>query len=203
MSARKIIVLLLISLILSAFCSCSCAAQKEGYFGDEDLEVEDAAPAPEPEIKDFPAPIDNNIDNNGQEYKPPVFPYDDVDQDEAHSSDNEPSEYEPLKKFRNLERYSEKTEKVLRSYGLDEATFDRMLDRHKDAENGVGNQEKFDRYEILFNEYPFDYLAAYRAAQANMAMGRKGQAETWLNKALNIHPNYIPAKQLLKKARAR
>lgn len=91
----------------------------------------------------------------------------------------------------------------MRSYGVDEATFNRMLDRHKDASKGVGNREKVDRYEILFNEYPYDYLAAYRAAQANMAMGRKGQAQTWLERALKINPNYRPAKQLLKKAKAR
>ena len=197
MYKRRIIVLLLVAAMGFMACGNAFAATGEGYFGDEDLE--DAA-VPELEADTVPEPAPSKPVINSSEYRPPVFPYDDTE--EERISDEEPSGYDK-KPAVKLEKYSEDTVKVLRSYGLDAETFDRLLDRHNDAAKGIGNQEKFDRYEIIFNEYPFDYLAAYRAAQANMAMDRKGQAHGWLERALKIHPNYIPARQLLKRARAR
>ena len=48
-----------------------------------------------------------------------------------------------------------------------------------------------------------DYLAAYRTAQANFDMNRNGQALTWINKALEIKPDYMPARGLKKKIEGR
>ena len=201
MFTRKFIMLMLTIAIIFAARSSSYAASGEGYFGDEEIEFD---AAPEPKIVVASAPTQSKPDNSVQKYRPSVFTYSEAYEEEASPIDEEDEEISSKASVASsLEKRSENTEKVLRSYDVDEATFNRMLDRHKDAEKRVGNREKVDRYEILFNEYPYDYLAAYRAAQANMAMGRHGQARTWLERALKINPNYLPAKQLMKKVQAR
>ena len=48
-----------------------------------------------------------------------------------------------------------------------------------------------------------DYLAAYRKAQVNFEMGRNSNALTWINKALEIKPDYMPARGLKKKIEGR
>ena len=113
--------------------------------------------------------------------------------------DYTPQRREPDKR----EQYSDNTEKVIRSYGLDQAATNYLIDRHKDAANAPGNREKSDRYEIIFNENPMDYLAAYRKAQVNFEMGRNSTAMKWVNKAIEIKPDYIPALRFKRKVEGR
>ena len=195
---RTVKVMAFVSAVVFGIMLCGCAfgAQGEGYFGndanmpsiEEDL----------PEVETIPEPVKNTPStNNNQEYRPPVMP-------EMPEYEQEEEKTLPVNKnVKNLEKYSEDTEKVLKSYGLDYNTYISLLNQHKDSAKGKGNREKSDRFQITYNEHPYDFLAAYRVAQANMEMNRKGQAEEWLKKALAINPKYVPAQQLLKKARAR
>ena len=209
MFTRKIGALSLIAVLLAASCVCLYAAQQEGYFGtDEENDFSDVYQKisreevkPDP-MEDDSGTIQTESDEDIADYDPSVI---DIGYDDIVKTKDTPKE-EPLivkqKPAQNFENFSEDTKKVLQSYGLGSA-FTSVLNMHNDAAKAIGNKEKAERYEIIFRDYPNDYLAAYRVAQANMAMGRKGRAEEWLGKALAINPNYSPAKQLMKKAKNR
>ena len=129
--------------------------------------------------------------------------YEDEYEEEEEDQPVQAAKPAPSRKATALENKSSDTEKVLKSYGLKNNQYVSLLNKHKDAAKGQGNREKADRFGIIFREHPYDYLAAYRVAQANMNMDRRGQAVTWLNKVLKINPKYGPALSLMRKAKAK
>lgn len=193
MSTKKIIALLMAVVMVAAFSVVAYAASGEGYFGgseapddfdDEDYYEDEDEPVYEEEQTTTQNPV-----------VPPL----------QGGSSNQPSSSTGLSnrtvKALNdkREKNSEDTTKVIRSYGLSSQATKSLIAKHNDAAKGQGNREKDERYKKILKANPKDYLAAYRLAQVNAAMGRNGQALNWVNQCLKIFPNYQPARSLRKK----
>ena len=101
----------------------------------------------------------------------------------------------------NYENKSTDFEKVINSYGIEEGMTRALILRHRDANKKNGNKAKLDAYSEIFNLYNGDYLAAYNAALAEFDMGHGSRARDWCQKALDINPRYLPALQLMKRAK--
>lgn len=95
----------------------------------------------------------------------------------------------------NYEKYSTNSEKVIPSYGFDSVTTQNLLDLHYSASRGNGKGERYDRYTMILRDFPEDYLAAYEASRNAYEMADYGMAMHWVNKALEILPQYVPARQ--------
>lgn len=95
----------------------------------------------------------------------------------------------------NYEKYSADPERVIRSYGFDRTTTENLLDLHRSAARGNGKGERYDRYTMIFRDFPTDYLAAYEASRNAYEMADYDMAMHWINKALEILPQYVPARQ--------
>lgn len=96
------------------------------------------------------------------------------------------------------EKFSDKTEKVIRSYELDPTEESDLLDLHHAAERARSKPEKYSRYSDILMDNPLDYLAAYRMAQVAFNMANYRDCEECLNTTLEICPDYAPAKRLMK-----
>ena len=133
---------------------------------------------------------------------PFIPPLDIEEEDEEEADDEEGVPIAPSLKKATIwkkppEKYSDDTTKVIKSYGLASGT-NVLINKHKEAAAGQGNRQKAERYSKILKKYPMDYLAAYRAAEVIFAMGRNGQALKWVNKSLEIYPDYMPARRLKK-----
>ena len=95
----------------------------------------------------------------------------------------------------NYEKYSADPERVIRSYGFDRTTTENLLDLHYSAARGNGKGERYDRYTMIYRDFPTDYLAAYEASRNAYDMADYDMAMHWVNKALEILPQYVPARQ--------
>lgn len=95
----------------------------------------------------------------------------------------------------NYEKYSADPERVIRSYGFDRTTTENLLDLHYSAARGNGKGERYDRYTMIYRDFPTDYLAAYEASRNAYDMADYDMAMYWVNKALEILPQYVPARQ--------
>ncbi len=105
----------------------------------------------------------------------------------------------------NIDRRSSKPDwinpdEVIPSYGLPQELTYRLLDKHREAIIMKSKDERADKYKEIFNEFSYDYLAAYYAAAAEFEMAHGYGACEWCDKALAVNPKYLPAKQLRKKA---
>ena len=105
------------------------------------------------------------------------------------------------RKKTNFENKSTDPEKVIKSYGIAGDLTKSLIKRHKEAKNKPGNQAKLEAYEAIFNFYQDDYLAAYGAALAEFEMRHGSRAVNWCQKALAINSRYLPASQLMKRAK--
>ena len=208
MKTKKIIALLLALVMTASFAVSAFAASGEGYFGSD--AAEDVITDTDDDYYDEY----ENVDDTDGEYEPipndiedidepgndnPVLPPMD-DEDEYNQPATAPVTSVPTRTTKAVadkrEKQSEDTAKVINSYGLSKAAAKSLIARHKDAEKGMGNREKASRYSKILKANPNDYLAAYRLAQVNAAMGRNGQALGWVNRCLKIYPNYMPARRL-------
>ena len=177
----KFFVLLSVCVMLLASTSAVYAASGDGYFGDD--EVIDANPEPTTDsTKPFIPPMPDEEEL-----------MDDEDETTTTISSTKKSDWK-----KPPEKYADDATKVIKSYGLNKAQTNTLISRHKDAVAGMGNREKVDRYSSILKKYPMDYFAAYKAAEANFAMGRNNQALQWVNRSLKIYPDYMPARRLKK-----
>ncbi|MBQ7264355.1 MAG: hypothetical protein IJR14_11635 [Synergistaceae bacterium] len=99
----------------------------------------------------------------------------------------------------DLENSSTDPKKVIASYGLPEGEARQLIERHEAAGKMRSPERMIKRYEELARDDPQDYLAAYRAGEVSLSIGRKGRAKVWLEEALSINPRYRPARALLKR----
>lgn len=96
------------------------------------------------------------------------------------------------------EKFSDKTEKVIRSYELDPTEESDLIDLHHAAERARSKPERYSRYSDILMDNPLDYLAAYRMAQVAFEMANYSECEECLDTTLEICPDYAPAKRLMK-----
>ncbi|MBQ6971213.1 MAG: hypothetical protein IJP86_02530 [Synergistaceae bacterium] len=101
-----------------------------------------------------------------------------------------------------LENTSTSSAKVIASYGLSDSEARSLKEHHRQAENMLSRDEKFDRYTELFRDHPYDYFAAYQAAKIMYDIGHYREAKEWAEKSLSVNPRYSPAKKLSKAASA-
>ncbi|MBQ6919763.1 MAG: hypothetical protein IJQ74_05480 [Synergistaceae bacterium] len=98
------------------------------------------------------------------------------------------------------ENESTDPDKVIPTYGLSssEARVRRLA--HKNAAKlGKKSKKAYDKYIELVASYENDYLAAYCAGMIARSMRRKNDAAKWLDRALEINPNYVPAQEAREK----
>ena len=105
-------------------------------------------------------------------------------------------------KSSKLENFSTDFGKVIASYGLSGDETNSLKEQHRQAEKMLSNEGKSDRYKGIFRQYPFDYLAAYKAAKLAFDIGHNSEAKEWAEKSLSVNPRYSPAKKLSKAASA-
>ncbi|MBQ3458002.1 MAG: hypothetical protein IJG30_03485 [Synergistaceae bacterium] len=167
---------LLLTLLFSLIAvSSACAMQGEGYFGPDTAPFDIIPSLPSvtiPEVRKVvqPAPTTTGIVSTKKK------------------SDLAPKH----------EKFSEKTEKVIRSYGLDPTEESDLLDLHHAAERARSKPERYSRYSDILMDNPLDYLAAFRMAQVAFDMANYSECEECLNTTLEICPDYAPAKRLMK-----
>lgn len=153
----------------------------EGYFGPD-------TPPPAGIIPDVPSVV---IPRSA---KPPVS-----DTSSLPKRKTEPKPVDELKLSPKHEKYSEDLTKVIKGYGLRASITNELIDLHRAADRGVGNQEKINRYSAIIETYPIDYFAAYKAALAAYAMVDYDEAMYWITKTLDTCSDYMPAKRLMKR----
>lgn len=115
---------------------------------------------------------------------------DDYRRQEDYRRDEDRRSFSP-----KYEKYSADPERVIRSYGFDRTTTENLLDLHYSAARGNGKGERYDRYTMIYRDFPTDYLAAYEASRNAYEMADYDMAMHWVNKALEILPQYVPARQ--------
>ena len=98
------------------------------------------------------------------------------------------------------ENRSVKPEDVISKYPIGQDKKNELIYLHNEIAIMKSNEEALERYENLYNNNPTDYLAAYYAGKRSFDMAKYGRASGWCKRAIEINPNYTPAKQLLKKA---
>ena len=185
MTAKKFFVMLMAGVMLLASVSFAFAESGAGYFGDGYA----------PEVIDNPDPVNGNT----VEYEPEDDPVEPEEPEEPETPTPMPTPTTKPAEKTNLENKSEDPKKVITSYGLDSGTTTALINKHRDAAKGKGNRELSERYINLSNQYPQDYLAPYKAAVANYDMTRYSTAQKWCRVALERNPNYVPARQLMRK----
>lgn len=176
---KKYILVFTVCALLAGLAGYAFAAAGEGYFGTGDAPnlIPDAAPS---------AGVAGNYDDEE--------PEDTVDSRLNVEIPNTTKKAITDKR----EKYSDNTTKVINSYGLKASQAKGLINRHNEAAQAKGKEDRFDRYKRIYNANKYDYLAAYRLAQVSFEMGHNAQAMGWINTCLEIFPNYMPARQLKK-----
>ena len=167
---KRSLLALLLSLIIA---SSAYALQGEGYFGPDT--------APFDIIPSLPSVTVPAVKKVVQPSPTPVV-------------STKQKAYLPAKH----EKFSDKTEKVIKSYELDPDDESELIALHHEAERARSKPEKFERYSNILIDNPLDYLAAYRMAQVSFNMANYSECEECLNTTLEICPDYAPAKRLMK-----
>ena len=88
---------------------------------------------------------------------------------------------------------------VISSYGLSKSDEDDLKAKHRKLAKMGNNAAAYREYSKLFDESGNDYFAAYKAGEVARILKKKSNAKMWYNKALEINPNYAPAKKALSK----
>lgn len=204
MLSKKFLVLILAVLIACAFSLGAYAASGQGYFGPgtgDSYEIDEDYDEDDDDDDDY---YDDEDDDGDEPDAPVIVP--------SPSPEPEPEpdiieiksdlSYWKSKNFKP-ETKSTEAKKVIQSYRLDGAVTRVLIDKHKSAAyTEVGKREQYDRYVIILNEYPFDYFAAYKAAEMNYDMRKYSTALKYIDKSLEIYPDYIPAIRLRRKIQA-
>ena len=88
---------------------------------------------------------------------------------------------------------------VISSYGLSKGDEDALKAKHRKLAKMGNTAAAYREYSKLFDETSNDYFAAYKAGEVARVLKKKSNAKMWYNKALEINPNYAPAKKALSK----
>lgn len=194
MLSKKFLVLILAVIIACAFSFGAYAASGQGYFGPgtgSDYEVEDDYDDEDEDDDD-----DYYDDEAEEDEAPVVVPNIEPEPEQEIMKIKADSGYWYKQNFRPESR-STNTKKVIQSYRLDGASERVLLAKHKSAGNSeIGKREQSMRYIRIFLEYPYDYFAAYKAAEMNYGMSRYSTAQKWIDTALEVYPDYSPAERL-------
>ena len=76
---------------------------------------------------------------------------------------------------------------------------DALKAKHRKLAKMGNTAAAYREYSKLFDETGNDYFAAYKAGEVARVLKKKSNAKMWYNKALEINPNYAPAKKALSK----
>lgn len=106
------------------------------------------------------------------------------------------TESSPAASAANFENESTDPAKVIASYGLPSGEADVLKLAHVNAAK-LGNKSRkaYNKYVELAEANDKDYLAAYRAGIIAKNLKRKKDAAKWLDRALEINPDYVPAQE--------
>ena len=105
------------------------------------------------------------------------------------------------KKKIEFDNRSIKPEDVINKYDLPDDHKNSLIFRHNEALKLKSKETRVEKYSEIFRDYPKDYLAAYYVALAEFESDHGGSSVYWCEQALKINPLYLPAKQLMKKAK--
>jgi tetratricopeptide (TPR) repeat protein len=97
-----------------------------------------------------------------------------------------------LQPKRPLENQSTDPAKVVATYPIPSGEVNLLRIAHINARK-LSGKNAYDKYTELAEAYDGDYLAAYRAGEIALSMGKKDDAREWYDKALAINPEYEPA----------
>ena len=86
--------------------------------------------------------------------------------------------------------------KVIPTLGLPSGQANTLRVAHLNARRLRG-ANAYNKYVELANSNPNDYLAAYKAGDTALSMGKRPEARQWFETSLSINPNYEPAKKAL------
>ena len=192
MTLRKLSVFFLAVIFTMICAEDSFAVIGEGYFGKDYLPYSLIPDLPAAANSPAPAPAQRSTKKTEPRRTRKPEPEPEPDLEESYSENNHTLSPKH-------EKYSENTDRVIRSYGLDDMTTANILDLHQAATRGIGKREKFERYTMILNDYPEDYLATYRASQIAFEMADYGLAMHWLRRCLEICPDYMPARNFRKR----
>ena len=98
-------------------------------------------------------------------------------------------------KKNNYENYSTDPAKVIPTYDLSSGAKNTLRVRHLNLRKYGLKKNAYDEFVKLFEEYNSDYLAAYKAGEVAQALRDTDNAKYWYDKALEINPDYEPAKK--------
>ncbi|MBQ3401885.1 MAG: hypothetical protein IJG65_00725 [Synergistaceae bacterium] len=118
--------------------------------------------------------------------------------DDNDDDDDDDDRYRPDP--HDFENRSVKPEDVVKKYDLPDDVKASIIHRHKEAQKLLSRKERLEVYSRIFRDHREDYLAAYYAALAEFEMGHGPRSMEWCDRALEINPLYLPAKQLRKRA---
>ena len=97
---------------------------------------------------------------------------------------------------KSYENESTDPAKVIPTYGLPSGEANTRRIAHTNAAKlGDKSKKAYDKYVELAGSYENDYLAAYRAGVIAKNLKKKKDAAKWLDKALEINPDYAPAQE--------
>lgn len=112
-------------------------------------------------------------------------------------SETKPAEISVKENKANKKLENESTDpgKVIASYGLPSGETNLRRLAHVNAKKaGTKSKRAYDKYVELANSYDGDYLAAYQAGVIAQNLNMRSEALKWYDKALEINPDYEPAK---------
>ncbi|NCC97544.1 MAG: hypothetical protein EOM02_12025, partial [Synergistales bacterium] len=87
-------------------------------------------------------------------------------------------------------------------YPTDKRTKNNIKIAHRGAYSAYSKKQykkAFEMFDRAFNLYPEgNYLHAYWAGRTAFNLRRKSDARSWMDRALEINPNYVPALDFIK-----
>ena len=96
----------------------------------------------------------------------------------------------------NFENKSTDPAKVIPTLGLPAGQANTLRVAHLNARKLRG-ANAYNKYVELANSNKNDYLAAFKAGDTALSMGKRPEARQWFETALSINPNYEPAQNAL------
>ena len=85
---------------------------------------------------------------------------------------------------------------VIATYDLSSGEINSRRIAHINA-NKLRGQRAYNKFVELAESYDGDYLAAFRAGELAKSLRRRREAREWFERALEINPDYVPAKRAL------
>ena len=97
----------------------------------------------------------------------------------------------------SYENQSTDPARVIPTYGLSSGEANTLRIKHVNIRKSGNTQKAYKAYADLFESCKVDYLAAFMAGEVARNLKDKERAKVWYNKALEINPDYEPAKKAI------